>query len=62
LIDESTDVAVINEMVIYARYMYNGNVATTFLKICELFNGTADTIETSLDKGLRWCQCYGGQT
>jgi hypothetical protein len=57
LIDESTDVAVINEMVIYARYMYNGNVATTFLKICELFNGTADTIETSLqefmtDKGL----------
>ena len=36
LIDETTDVAVINEMVIYARYMYNGSVATTFLKICEL--------------------------
>ena len=57
LIDETTDVSAINEMVIYARYMYDGNVATMFLKICELFDGTADTIETSLqdfmtDKGL----------
>ena len=47
LIDETTDIAVINEMVIYARYMYNGSVATTFLKICELFDGTANTIELS---------------
>ena len=44
-------------MVIYARYMYCGSVATTFLKICELFDGTANTIESSLqefmpDKGL----------
>ena len=30
------DIAVINEMVIYARYMHNGSVATMFLKICEL--------------------------
>ena len=57
LIDETTDIAVINEMVIYARYMHNGSVATTFLKICELFDGTANTIESSLqefmtDKGL----------
>ena len=29
-------------------YVYDGNVATMFLKICELFDGTADTIEISL--------------
>ena len=57
MIDETMDVAVLNEMVIYARYIENGKVATSFLKICELFNGTADTIETTLvtymeDKGL----------
>ena len=44
-------------MVIYAQYMYNGIVATTFLQICELVDGTANTIESSLqesmtDKGL----------
>lgn len=44
-IDETTDVAVLNVMVIYARYIENGKVATNFLKICELFNGTADTTE-----------------
>ena len=44
-------------MVIYARYMYSGSVASTFLKICECFDGTANTTESSLqvfmtDKGL----------
>ena len=48
MIDESTDIAVVNEMVIYARYVQSGKVATTFLNICELPNGTADTIETTL--------------
>lgn len=50
MIDETTDVAVLNEMVIYTRYLLPGSnkVTTTFLKICELFNGTADTIETTL--------------
>ena len=48
MIDESTDVAVVNEMVVYARYIKNGKVTTTFMKICELFNGTADTIENTL--------------
>lgn len=47
-IDETTDVAVLNEMVIYARYIENGKVATNFLKISELFNSTADTTETTL--------------
>ena len=48
MIDETTDVSVLNEMVIYGRYVQNGKVATTFLKICELCNGTADTIEMTL--------------
>jgi len=30
--------------------MYNGSVATTFLKICELIDGTANTIESSLQE------------
>ena len=48
MIDESTDIAVVKEMVIYGRYVRSGKVATTFLNICELPNGTADTIETTL--------------
>ena len=64
MIDETTDVAVLNEMVIYARYIENGKVSTSFLKICELFNGTADTIETTLvaymeDKGLSMSKMVG---
>ena len=57
MINKTTDIADLNEMVIYARYIENGKVSTNFLKICELFNGTADTTETTLvaymeDKGL----------
>ena len=48
MIDESTDVAILNEMVVYARYISDGDVKTTFLRISELFNGKADTIESSL--------------
>ena len=64
MIDETTDVAVLNEMVIYARYIENGKVSTSFLKICELFNGTADTTETTLvaymeDKGLSMSKMVG---
>ena len=38
-------------------YIGNGKVVTNFLKICEVFDGIADTIETTLvtymeDKGL----------
>ena len=48
MIDESTDVAILKEMVVYARYISDGDVKTTFLHISELFNGKADTIESSL--------------
>ena len=49
MIDESTDVAILNEIVVYARYISSdGDVKTTFLRISELFNGKADTIEKSI--------------
>ena len=47
MIHEITDVAALNEMVIYARYIENGKVATNFLKICELFNGILYFLEFS---------------
>ena len=64
MIDDTINVAVLNEMVIYARYIENGKVSTNFLKICELFNGTDDTIETTLvaymeDKGLSMSKMVG---
>ena len=46
MIDETTNVAVLNEMVIYGRYVRKE--ATTFLKICELCNGTAETSEMTV--------------
>ena len=53
MIDESTDVAVLSEIVIYARYATaTKSVKTAFMKIIDLFNGTADTIETALLKYL----------
>ena len=49
MIDESTDVAVLNEMVVYIRYITpNAEVKTSFMKILELFNGTAQTIEEAV--------------
>ena len=50
MIDESTDISVICEMVIYARYIDSSTAAvkTSFLKIVELVNGSADTIEKAL--------------
>ena len=37
MIDETTDIAVLNEMVIYCCYVSNNSVKTAFLKIAELF-------------------------
>ena len=49
LIDETTDIAVLKEMVIYARFISSDcQVQTVFLKIVELSNGTADIIEEAL--------------
>ena len=49
LIDETTDIAVINEMVIYACFIdLDAHVRTVFLKIVELTNGCAEIIEAAL--------------
>ena len=49
LINETIDIAVISEMVIYARYLdANAHPCTVFLKITELPNGCAETIESAL--------------
>ena len=49
LIDETTDIAVINEMVIYVHFIdSNAQVHTVFMKIVELPNGCAETIEQAL--------------
>ena len=49
MIDESTDVAVLNEMVVYIRYITpHAEVKTSFMKILELFNGTAQTSEEAV--------------
>ena len=41
--DETTDIAVVKELVLYARYLApeSGAPKSTFLKIRDLFNGTA---------------------
>ena len=53
LIDETTDIAVINEMVIYCRFIRSDcQVRTVFLKIVELSNGRADTIEEAVKSYL----------
>ena len=48
LCDESTDIAILKQLVVYVRYIKNGEVVTRFLKIQDLFDGTAVTIEAAL--------------
>ena len=48
LCDESTDIAIVKQLVVYVRYIKNGKTVTRFLKIQDLFDGTAVTIETAL--------------
>ena len=53
LVDETTDIAVINEMVIYCRFIRSDcQVRTVFLKIVELSNGRADTIKEAVKSYL----------
>lgn len=49
MIDETTDISIIKEMVIYTRYISSeAEVCTSFLAIVELPNGTAETVEKAL--------------
>ena len=66
MIDETTDIAVLNEMVLYARYLSprDKKVTLSFLKICQLGNGLATTIESTLlayfeEKGIAVANMVG---
>ncbi len=55
--DETTDNSVLNQMVIYGKYMTeSGDNRTVFLRITDLFNGKAETIETAV---LQFCEAAG---
>ena len=63
-IDETTDVAVTKELIVYSRYIVDGEVRTSFLKIMEMCDGTAITIAdaitklcTDLDLDMLHCFC-----
>ena len=49
-VDESTDVAVTKQLIVYGRYLVGGTVKTSFLGILELPNGVATTITDTLCK------------
>ena len=46
--DESTDIAVLKQLVLVARYVDAEGVKTSFLNICDIFDGTAKTIEAAI--------------
>lgn len=48
MIDETTDVAVQKQLVIFARCLVEGKLECRFLKMIELFDGKADTIVTAI--------------
>lgn len=49
LVDETTDVAVINELIVYARYLGSDRkVYTSFLGLIEIPDGCAQTILSAL--------------
>ena len=47
-IDETTDVTVIKELIVYCRYIVDGKVRTSFLNIMEKCDGTAITIADAI--------------
>ena len=50
--DESTDIAVLKQLVLVARYMTETGAKISFLLIRDIHDGTAETIETALWQGL----------
>ena len=51
-IDETTDVSISKQLIVYGRYLDQGEVNTSFLQICELIDGNAETIGS---KGCQVC-------
>ena len=48
LCDESTDVANLKQLVVFIRFLVKGTSQTCFLKMIDLVDGRADTIESAL--------------
>ena len=49
MIDESTDIAVLKELVMYAHFLLpDATVGTAFLTIAELQNGTAEAVKGAI--------------
>jgi len=55
MVDETTDISIVKEMVLYTRFFdcNNGSVVTFFLKIMELRDGRAESIEDATLSYLR---------
>ena len=50
--DESTDIAVLKQLVLVGRYLTDEGLKTSFLCITDIPNGTAKTIEGAIHKTL----------
>ena len=50
--DESTNISILKQLVLVARYMTETGIKTSFLLIKDIRDGTAETIETALLQGL----------
>ena len=46
--DESTDIAVLKELVLVGRYWTDDGIKTSFLCITDIPNGTAETIDGAM--------------
>ncbi|XP_060580037.1 zinc finger protein 862-like [Ruditapes philippinarum] len=55
MVDETTDVAVLSEMIVYIRFLKDGCSQTEYLSIVPLKDGKADTITTAILELLSSC-------
>ncbi|XP_053409202.1 zinc finger protein 862-like [Mercenaria mercenaria] len=53
MVDETTDVAVVKDLIVYARSLKDGKSCTEFMTVLHLSSGTADAILESLTNFLR---------
>ena len=56
LCDETTDVSNLKQLAVFVQYVFQGETKTSFLKIADLPNGKADTIENKLLDICRQCE------
>ena len=56
LCDESTDTANLKQLVVFFRFLVEGKLQISFLKIVDLVDGTSETIERALLAVCRQCE------